>query len=193
MLSSLGELCISPALFETLVVRILSKLDVLASAQQESASADQPMTGETEVTDRECAIAYAYDLLHCLAGVIDTKLDATPKHVDVLKHFETIVPRLYGLCFAAALTGKPALAIVPGSRDENAGPLFRDRRLLVLVGKLATRLVYELDAEKQAKHFAAVFSAFEQGKVEDIGVQGAGPIGVLSRVSRNESGMSNRI
>lgn len=127
ILRSLSELCVQPALFETLVIRITTKLDFLTSS---TSTAEEPTTQEA----RECEVAYAWDLLHCLAGVIDKKVD--DKHVDVVKHFDTIVPRLYALCISAAA---PKL----GGQE----PLFRDRRLLTVVGRITERLVWELNAE----------------------------------------------
>jgi DNA repair/transcription protein MET18/MMS19 len=166
ILHSLGELCIQPALFETLVVRITTKLDLLFISPPTAA-----VDGQNPEEERECEVAYAWDLLHCLSAVIEKKLEE--KHVDVIKHFDTLVPRLYALCVTAA-----------APRVGDGKPLFRDRRLLGTVGRITERLVWELNSEsvhgvnggikklmrdrRQSKHFAAVFAAFSNGQMTGI-------------------------
>lgn len=121
-LHSLSDLCVQPALFETLVIRILNKLDTVSA------------TNITEDEQRECEVAYSYDLLDCLYGVIGKKVGE--KHADVIKHFETVVPRLSGLVVEASMP-----------RVGNMMPIWRDRRLLGLVGRMIDLLVWELPVE----------------------------------------------
>lgn len=131
ILESLSHLCTQPALFETLVIRILSKLALIPTPSVTSSDGDIDMTA-SEI--RECSVSYVWDLLNCLSGAIDAKLDA--KHVDVVKHFDQIVPRLFGLAVNAATP-----------RVGDVEPLFRDRRLSALVGRIAETLTWELDVE----------------------------------------------
>ena len=164
ILDSLSQLCIQPALFETLVIRILTKLDLLSDSTKPSADGDVDMAAAEAL---ECSVAYAWDLLNCLSGVIDVKLEA--KHVDVVKHFHQIVPRVSGLAVSAA---------APKSAD--CEPLFRDRRLLSSIGRIIENLTWELSAEcvysavmvvllmgfrRQSKHFGEVYRAFELGEM----------------------------
>lgn len=121
VLSSVAELCFLPALFEILVIRTLNKLDVIASLSPE---------GE----QRECEVAYSFDILNTLHGVIVKKLEA--KHADVVKHFDTVIPRLTGLAVEASK-----------GRVGGGVPVWRDKRLLGLLGKVVDRLVWELPAE----------------------------------------------
>lgn len=116
VLDALTELCALPALFEALVVRITTKLDLLSSAP---------------VTERESTVAYAWDLLHTLQRVVDAKLEA--KHVDLPKYFSQVCPRLFTLVVAAALPGV-----------DKTEPLFSDRRLIAAVATLAEMLFWEL-------------------------------------------------
>ena len=126
ILKSLSELCVQPALFETLVIRVTTKLELLSSTPAEQLPAES-IEGEY----RECEIAYAFDLLHCLSSVIETKV--SDKHVDIVKHFDRIIPRLYTL--------------VVGAAGEKEGALFRDTRLLGIVGRISEILMWELNAE----------------------------------------------
>ncbi|EJT48863.1 hypothetical protein A1Q1_02122 [Trichosporon asahii var. asahii CBS 2479] len=84
VLKALTELCAAPALFQTLVVRITTKLDLLSTA----------------AGDAECTAAYAWDLLHAVRVVLDAKLG--DKHVDVPKYYAEIVPRFTQLAVVAA-------------------------------------------------------------------------------------------
>ena len=128
ILKSLSELCVLPSLFETLVIRVNSKLDLLASTPLKSGS-------EESLDDtRECTIAYIYDLINTLSTVIDKKL--AEKHTDVIKYFDQIVPRLYGLVVSAAMP-----------RIGDVEPVFRDRRILGVVSRVSETLTWELNTE----------------------------------------------
>lgn len=130
-MSSLSELCTQVTLFETLVIRVITKLELLSS--------DPPTTGETSEADspqdaRECSIAYAWDLINTLSTVIDNKLAA--KHADVIKYYDQIVPRLYRFAVSAAAPGVGSTA-----------PVFRDRRLLSAIARVSETMTWELRAE----------------------------------------------
>ena len=135
ILASLVKTCTLPSFFETLLIRIITKLELLASATFNSeADADVLMNGEDQVDPRECNIAYAYELLDCLVQVVNAKLAA--KHADVARYFDKIIPHLHGLVVAAAV---PKFGYVQ--------PLFRDRRLLAIIAELTETLMWELSAE----------------------------------------------
>lgn len=125
ILKSLSELCLQPALFETLVVRITSKLDLFTSPSDAPIDVDQ-----SDAEYVECQIAYAHDVLSALSTTVEAKIEQ--KHVDVVKHFDRIIPRLYTLVVSAAGT---------------EGALFRDKRLLGLVGRITETLMWELSVE----------------------------------------------
>jgi DNA repair/transcription protein MET18/MMS19 len=134
VLSSLSKLCVQPSLFETLVIRITTKLDLLSSQpSHRSGDGDVEMDGNGDEA-RECLVSYAWDLLSCLYNVINAKLAS--KHVDVVKYFDIIIPKLYELVISAS-------APVVGDSQ----PLFRDRRLLGIVGKISEKLMWELNVE----------------------------------------------
>lgn len=70
-LSNLRTLCIAPVLFETLVIRLLTRLDL---------SEDR---------------LYSLAMLATLHTVLETKIDAG--HVDVAKYADSLVPKVYAL------------------------------------------------------------------------------------------------
>lgn len=129
-MSSLSELCIQPSLFETLVIRVNNKLELLVSTPITTIAS----SGVSPDEARECTIAYAWNLVNTLTRVIDSKLAA--KHVDVFKYFEQIIPRLYGLAVAAA-----------APRVGDVIPIFRDRRLLNAIARISETMTWELGKE----------------------------------------------
>lgn len=114
-LTNLGELA---ALFETLFVRVIAKVDALAS---------EPLVAE----QREPTVAYVWDLLNTLLKTVDRKV--SKKHADVPRFFSQLAPRLNQSVVLAAL----------GEDDS----VFRDRRLLVLVARIEETLFWQLSHE----------------------------------------------
>ncbi|WVR08275.1 hypothetical protein IAU60_005322 [Kwoniella sp. DSM 27419] len=148
ILDSLSQLCVQPALFQTLVIRITTKLDLLSTVQSPTENdADGRMV---DVAESETQTAYAWDLLNALRTVIEKKTEA--KHSDLARYFDQLVPRLCTLTVAA----------VASKTGQNAA-LFGNRRLLVLIGKIVERMVQELDAARQSKWLEACYNAFERG------------------------------
>lgn len=133
ILASLSELCTQVSLFETLVIRVITKLELLSDAPPVTATSEGSEADSTEDA-RECVIAYAWDLVNTLSTVIDSKLAA--KHTDVIKYFDQIVPRLYGFAVSAA-----------APRVGGMSPVFRDRRLLSIIARVSETMTWELNAE----------------------------------------------
>ncbi|OCF43478.1 DNA repair/transcription protein MET18/MMS19 [Kwoniella heveanensis CBS 569] len=152
ILGSLTELCAQPALFQTLVIRVTTKLDLLASSSP-AQDADDNM-GE-KLDGRECTVVYAWDLLNSLVKVIEQKTKA--KHIDLSRYFDQLIPRIWTLVISAA-----------GPRTGGDQPLFRDRRLLALVGRIGEQMIYELSSERQSKWLEAVYNAFEKGAWAEV-------------------------
>ena len=133
ILSSLSELCTQVTLFETLVIRVMTKLDLLSN-NPPTTSASETLDADTPEEARECTIAYVWDLINTLSTVIDSKLAA--KHTDVVKYFDQIAPRLYAYAVSAA-----------APRVGSALPVFRDRRLLSVIARVSETMTWELNAE----------------------------------------------
>lgn len=130
ILDSLSQLCVQPTLFETLVIRINNKLELLASSSPATSSVSEDSSEDA----RECTVSYAFDLINALSTVIDSKLAA--KHTDLVKYFDQIIPRLYSLVIAAA-----------APRVGTVIPVFRDRRLLSAIARVSETMTWELGAE----------------------------------------------
>lgn len=114
-LTSLGELA---ALFEPLFIRVIAKVDALATS---SISPEQ----------REPTIAYVWDLLHTILKTINKKV--AKKHADIPRYFSQLSPRLSQLVVAAAL--------------GDAQSIFSDKRLIALVALIEETLFSSLSPE----------------------------------------------
>jgi DNA repair/transcription protein MET18/MMS19 len=92
ILSSVSVLCTLPGLLEMMILRILARLETLASIEDTTTVTEAETSDDTSVR-RECNAAYAYSLLRSLLSTIRRKVQ--DGHRDVAKHFDTLVPRLF--------------------------------------------------------------------------------------------------
>ena len=112
MLQLLARLCVQPTLFETLVIRLLAKLDIL-------------FTRAGDVGDTEPVAAYAHSLLQTLSYVLAVKVKEN--HVDIPKYLDVLVIPLYNLFVSSALRRPDGIAT--------------NERLLVVAGKVVSFVV----------------------------------------------------
>jgi DNA repair/transcription protein MET18/MMS19 len=90
-LSALGVLCVQSDLYETLVVRLIAKLDLLCL----------PVLSASEGSSIEAKAAYAHAILATLFKTLTVKIAS--HHTDILKHGNSLIPALYGLLLGSAL------------------------------------------------------------------------------------------
>jgi DNA repair/transcription protein MET18/MMS19 len=95
VLAALRRLSTPPALFETLVIRLLTKIDLVM---------------HTASTEDEPSAAYIHALLHTISSVLAKKVAASD--TDVPKYIEKLVPKLYEIFILSHSAGF-ALANVP--------------------------------------------------------------------------------
>ena len=112
----LSRLCIPAPLFETLTVRLMTKLELICSSRHQNADRDPELTA-----------AYAYSILKTLASVLELKANAG--HPDVPKYIDTLLPRIY-LTFISMALEESSL---------NDGKLIS--RLLPIAGDIITTIV----------------------------------------------------
>ena len=117
VLQLLARLCVQPTLFETLVIRLSTKLDILFSR-----------AGDAE--DTEPVAAYAHSLLQTLSRVLAVK--AKENHADIPKYLDGLVIPLYNLFVTSAL--------------EKPDGISTNERLLVVAGKVVSFVVQVLPA-----------------------------------------------
>jgi len=94
ILSALETLCIQAQLFETLVIRLTTKLDLICVPSVSSPTL-------ASVTEVELHAAYAHWILTTLAKTLQKKVDT--KDPDVAKYIERLVPGIFNLFVFSAL------------------------------------------------------------------------------------------
>ncbi|KAI0079355.1 ARM repeat-containing protein [Panus rudis PR-1116 ss-1] len=138
VLAFLKKLCIQPDLFEMLVVRLSTKLDLICTPRSsESAEAD----GDIEPT-----AAYAHSILRTLADVLATKVERG--HPDVQKYIDRLVPRLYHLHIYSALAVEESLAVAT------------DHRLVAVSSEIVTLIVQTQPLQRQQQFVESLFAAY---------------------------------
>jgi len=117
VLQLLARLCVQPTLFETLVIRLSAKVDILFSCAG-------------DVGDMEPVAAYAHSLLQTLSGVLAVKVKEN--HADIPKYLDLLIIPLYSLFVSSALKRPDGIAI--------------NERLLVVAGKVISFVIRVLPA-----------------------------------------------
>ncbi|KAH9943852.1 ARM repeat-containing protein [Amylocystis lapponica] len=137
-LASLKRLCKQPELFETLVVRLSTKVDLICVPPSAEGGDGEP--------DIEPAAAYAHSVLHTIADVLAAKVELG--HTDVAKYIDRLVPSVYNLFIYSALSsdGKHMVAT--------------DQRLVSVAAHIVTLIVQTLSPQRQEAFVAALFSGY---------------------------------
>ena len=115
VLESISTLCVQPGLLDALhlrLVRQVAKLCETADAGDANA-----MDVDSDALRRECQVAYAFSLLHAVRTTLQRKI--TLKHLDIAKHYESLVPRLYSI-FAEGSRTDLSIANDPRLMSEGA-------------------------------------------------------------------------
>ncbi|KAH6916048.1 RNAPII transcription regulator C-terminal-domain-containing protein [Coprinopsis sp. MPI-PUGE-AT-0042] len=141
-LSTLQALCRTPVLFETLVVRLSTKLELMCSPSRHP-------------DDVEPTAAYAHAILKTLANVLTVKV--LKKDADVPKYIERLVARLFNLFIHTALES-----------DDSRSLVATDRRLLDAASDVITLVVRSLPLQRQEIYLKSTFQALLTGNVAPI-------------------------
>ncbi|GHJ87563.1 hypothetical protein NliqN6_3965 [Naganishia liquefaciens] len=142
ILASVSVLCALPGLLELMILRTLSRLENLASFEQ------APNAADVDPVTRECNAAYAYSLLHSLLLTIRRKIQNGD--LDVAKHFDTIVPRLFDY-------------FVTGAVSRAKEPIRTDVRLLSAAASIIETITQTLSKERQVSFAAGLLQAYQNG------------------------------
>lgn len=121
VLSVLKALCMQAELFETFIIRLTTKLDLICV----------PSAGLVETEGgSEPRAAYAHSILKTISQTLQAKVDKA--HPDVSKYVDRLVPRLYSLFVYSALVGD----------DQNM--VATDPRLVEAAGEIITLVIQTL-------------------------------------------------
>ncbi|KIK23072.1 hypothetical protein PISMIDRAFT_29572 [Pisolithus microcarpus 441] len=148
-LSALSQLCTQPELFETFVIRLTTKLDLLCSPLP-SASTNPPPADILDAEEMEPAAAYAHAILTALGNTLSAKVSKSRPDADVPKYINTLLPRLFRLCLEAAV-----------SKEQQ---VFADMRLLRVVARIIGLVVEASPTASQSNFFGDLVSAYLDGK-----------------------------
>ncbi|RDB23653.1 MMS19 nucleotide excision repair [Hypsizygus marmoreus] len=142
-LLALRTLCVHPELFEILVIRLTTKVDLICVPKAKDDIEDDP----------EPNTAYAHSLLKTIADTLSAKVDAG--HPDVTKYIDRLVPRLYNLFIYSSL--QPTKYVIA-----------TDHRLISVAGDIIMLVTQCLPVQRQEKCITAIFEVFSSGDVHGI-------------------------
>ncbi|KAI6041215.1 ARM repeat-containing protein [Pisolithus marmoratus] len=151
--SALSQLRTHPEPFETFVIRLTTKLDLLSSPLP-SASANAPSTDGLDAKEMEPVAAYAHAILTALGNTLSAKVSKSRPDADVPKYINTLLPHLFRLCIEAAVV-----------HDQR---VFAGIRLLHAVARVTTLLVEASPTTSQNTFFDSLVSAYLDGRVKSI-------------------------
>ncbi|KAG6890017.1 hypothetical protein C0992_003362 [Termitomyces sp. T32_za158] len=141
ILLALKTLCVHQRLFEVLVIRLTTKVDLICLP-----------TKHDSIEDTEPDAAYVHSLLKTIADTLTAKVKAG--HPDVAKYIDRLVPSLYNLFFYSALQREQAIAT--------------DYRLVRVTSDIIASITQCVPVQRQGVFIAAVFNVFSSGKVHDF-------------------------
>ncbi|KAG6833236.1 hypothetical protein H0H87_009857 [Tephrocybe sp. NHM501043] len=139
ILLALKTLCVHPQLFEILVIRLTTKVDLVCLP-----------ASKRDAIDVEPDAAYAHSLLKTIADTLTIKVEAA--HSDVAKYIERLVPSLYNLFFFSALQPEQAIAA--------------DHRLVRSAADIITLVTQCIPAQRQTSFVGAILKVLSSGKVQ---------------------------
>ncbi|CAE6485127.1 unnamed protein product [Rhizoctonia solani] len=137
ILSALSALCEAPILFEVLVIRLSTKLEIISGSIP---------------ADRECAAAYAHALLQTLSNVLARKSDAG--HADVPKYLDRLLPTLLAVAIKAAISSTPGEEVATHPK------------ILPAIATIFTMVVRSAPAPKQASFIGSMSKLFYEARIE---------------------------
>ncbi|KAG6329826.1 hypothetical protein ID866_9262, partial [Astraeus odoratus] len=152
-LSSLSVLCSHPVLFETFVVRLTTKLDLLCSPQP-SSSASPLSTEMSNPDEMETTAAYAHAIMTALMNTLTAKVSKSKPDPDVAKYINTLLPHLFRLCLEASVAA-----------DQR---VLMDTRILRVAAKIVRLIIEASPSELQSKFYTGLNQAYFNGQVKSV-------------------------
>ncbi|KAL0067234.1 hypothetical protein AAF712_005804 [Marasmius tenuissimus] len=151
-LEALTTLCHQSELFEILVIRLTTRLDLLCF---------RPHPESSDANTLEPDAAYAHSMIHTIHKVLAAKIE--DGHPDVAKYVDILVPRLFNLfLYSVALSSE---RYVVGTEP----------RLMIAAGQVITLVVQSLPSPRQETYAKDLVSAFVDGTIKPIS-EGQRPI-----------------
>lgn len=137
VLSALETLCVQTQLFETLVIRLTTKLDLICIPNASSLTPSSATEEEVELH-----AAYAHWMLITLAKTLQKKVDRDDP--DVVKYIESLVPRIFNLFVFAAFVVSEGGDDEETERWKKRVSVATNPRLVQKAGEIVTLVVQSL-------------------------------------------------
>lgn len=102
----LSKLCIQPQLFEQLVIRLTTKLELICFPPPEQL--------DIISSDLEPTAAYAHMILKALSNALSEKVKK--KHPDVSKYIDRLVPSLFNVFVSSAVLSETQIVVATETR-----------------------------------------------------------------------------
>jgi DNA repair/transcription protein MET18/MMS19 len=132
-LSALSALCLQPQLFEILVVRLTTKLDLICTPTIKS---------QVQEAEAEPTAAYAHSILKTIAQTLSAKV--AKGHSDVPKYIDRLVPSLYNICIYSAIMSNDNYMVAT------------DPRIIVISGEIISLVMQSLSLSLVSLHLKVV-------------------------------------
>ncbi|KAF8909296.1 Dos2-interacting transcription regulator of RNA-Pol-II-domain-containing protein [Gymnopilus junonius] len=160
VLSTLSKLCIQAELFENLVIRLTTKLDIICFPS--------PQRLVIVSADPEPSAAYVHVILKTLAQALEIK--SKKRHPDIPKYLDHLVPHLFNIFVALAF------------RSDKQPVGASEERLIQVAGQIINLVVQSTPLQRQQSYSISLSKALLNGDVTDI-AQGFQKIDKASRLS----------
>ncbi|PFH51873.1 hypothetical protein AMATHDRAFT_74737 [Amanita thiersii Skay4041] len=142
ILNTLSKLCLQPDLFETLVVRLLTKLDFVCVPRSDAM-----------LMDIEPNSAYAHAILKTISRTLSSKVEKG--HADIQKHINRFIPQLCNLLIYSALVS-----------DEQEMPA-ADHRVVGAAAEVVSIVVQTLTPNQQEVFMTTLIKFIYSNELED--------------------------
>ncbi|CAE6417929.1 unnamed protein product [Rhizoctonia solani] len=139
VLSALAALCETSTLFEVLVIRLSTKLEIICGSVP---------------ADRECTAAYACALLQTISNVLVRKSDAG--HADIPKYLDRLLPTLLAVVVKAATS------------STSTNQVATHPNIMPVVASIFHMVVRSAPVPKQAGFVDSLSKLFYEARVEGV-------------------------
>ncbi|PPQ72316.1 hypothetical protein CVT26_007273, partial [Gymnopilus dilepis] len=146
VLSTLSKLCLQSELFENLVIRLTTKLDIICFPSAEQL----PIIS----ADPEPSAAYIHMILKTLAQALEFK--SKEKHPDIAKYIDRLVPHIFNVFVASAFLSDKQIAVAT------------EPRLIEVAGKIVNLVVQATPLQRQQPYALSLSKALLDGDFTDI-------------------------
>lgn len=142
ILDNLVSLCTTPSLFETFIIRLSTKLDLIFSRSNDG------------LPDVETNAAYVHYILLSISKTLKAKKQLG--HVDIPKYVDRLLPRIY------------KLFVQEQQRSEKGTTISDYPQVVQVTGRVIEQIIQTVPADQQALFASSLLHAFLNGQVKAL-------------------------